>query len=182
VRHILTYRKTFLFKPYFAFVFVPVVFALQWLSDFIHLGMSALQTWTLPAFSDPPNMSQDNLVHPVAAAVTTQVKLCPYDEEEAHIWFRLIEAQFAAAGIKSQKLKYANALASLPKQVLWDILDTLGLDGCIVFLKLILSRGITKFQLPPRISPKRLSSPLSVCLNTCSPLLAYQMLLKLFKG
>jgi hypothetical protein len=30
----------------------------------------------------------------------------------------LIEAQFAAAGIKSQKLKYANALASLPKQVL----------------------------------------------------------------
>jgi hypothetical protein len=35
--------------------------------------------------------------------------------------FRLIEAQFAA-----QKLKYANALASLPKQVLRYILDTLG--------------------------------------------------------
>jgi hypothetical protein len=32
------------------------------------------------------------------------------------------------AGIKSQKLKYADALASLPKQVLWDILDTL--DVC----------------------------------------------------
>ncbi len=32
------------------------------------------------------------------------------------------------AGIKSQKLKYANALASLPKQVLRDILDTL--DVC----------------------------------------------------
>jgi hypothetical protein len=31
-------------------------------------------------------------------------------------------------GIKSQKLKYANALASLPKQVLRDILDTL--DVC----------------------------------------------------
>jgi hypothetical protein len=31
-------------------------------------------------------------------------------------------------GIKSQKLKYANALASLPKQVLRDILDTL--DAC----------------------------------------------------
>jgi hypothetical protein len=29
------------------------------------------------------------------------------------------------AGIKSQKLKYANALASLPKQVLRDILDAL---------------------------------------------------------
>jgi hypothetical protein len=52
---------------------------------------------------------------PVAAAATTQVKLCPYDEEEPHIWFCLIEAQFAAAGIKSQKLKYSNALASLQK-------------------------------------------------------------------
>ncbi len=41
---------------------------------------------------------------------------------------RLIEAQFAAAGIKSQKLKYANALANLPKQVLRDILDTI--DVC----------------------------------------------------
>jgi hypothetical protein len=39
-----------------------------------------------------------------------------------------IEAQFAVAGIKSQKLKYASALASLPKQVLRDILDTL--DAC----------------------------------------------------
>ncbi len=47
---------------------------------------------------------------------------------QLHIWFRLIEAQFAASGIKSQKLKYANALASLPKQVLRDILDTL--DVC----------------------------------------------------
>jgi hypothetical protein len=37
-------------------------------------------------------------------------------------------AQFAAAGIRSQKLKYANALASLHKQVLRDILDTL--DVC----------------------------------------------------
>ncbi len=65
---------------------------------------------------------------PVAAAATAPVKLCPYDEEESSILFRLIEAQFAAAGIKSQKLKYTNALASLPKQVLWDILDTL--DVC----------------------------------------------------
>ncbi len=73
-------------------------------------------------------MNRDDLTAPVAAAATSQVKLCPYDEEELHIWFRLIEAQFAAAGIKSQKLKYANALASLPKQVLWDILDTI--DVC----------------------------------------------------
>jgi hypothetical protein len=65
---------------------------------------------------------------PVAAAATTQVTLCPYDEEELAIWLRLIEAHFAAAGIKSQKLKYANALAILPKQVLRDILDTV--DAC----------------------------------------------------
>jgi hypothetical protein len=54
----------------------------------------------------------------------TQVKLCPYKEEEPAIWFRLIEAQFAVAGIKSQQLKYANTLANLPKQVLLDILDS----------------------------------------------------------
>jgi hypothetical protein len=57
-------------------------------------------------------------------AATSQVKLCPYDEEELAIWLCLIQVQFAAAGIKSQKLMYANALASLPKQVLRDILDT----------------------------------------------------------
>ncbi len=73
-------------------------------------------------------MTRDDLTTPVAAAATAQVKLCPYDEEEPHIWFRLIKAQFAAAGIKSQKLNYANALASLPKQVLRVILDTL--DVC----------------------------------------------------
>jgi hypothetical protein len=81
--------------------------------------------WALPIFSNLANMSCEDLTHPVAAAATSQVKLCPYDEEEPHIWFRLIEAQFAAAGIKSQKLKYAKALASLPKQVLRDILETL---------------------------------------------------------
>ncbi len=70
-------------------------------------------------------MTREDLTSPVAVAATSQVKLCPYDEEEPHIWFHLIEAQFAAAGIKLQKLKYANAPASLPKQVLRDILDTL---------------------------------------------------------
>jgi hypothetical protein len=73
-------------------------------------------------------MTREDLTHPVAAAATTQVKLYPYDEEEPHICFRLIEAQFAAARIRSQKLKYANALANLPKQVLRDILNTL--DVC----------------------------------------------------
>jgi hypothetical protein len=73
-------------------------------------------------------MNCDDLTSPVTAAATAQVKLCPYVEEKPHIWSRLIESQFAAAGIKSQKFKYANALASLPKQVLRDILDTL--DVC----------------------------------------------------
>jgi hypothetical protein len=62
-----------------------------------------------------------------AMAATTQVKLCPYDEEEPAIWFHLIEAQFAKADIKMQKLKYANTLASPPKQVLRDILDAVDL-------------------------------------------------------
>jgi hypothetical protein len=57
-------------------------------------------------------------------AATSHVKFCPYAEEEPAIWFCLIEAQFATAGIKSQKFRYTKALASLPKQVLWDILDT----------------------------------------------------------
>ncbi len=70
-------------------------------------------------------MTSDDLTSPVAAAATAQVKLSPYDEEEPHFWFCLLEAQFAAEGIKSQKLKYTNTLASLPKQVLRDILDTL---------------------------------------------------------
>jgi hypothetical protein len=42
---------------------------------------------------------------------------------EPECQFHLIEAQVATAGIKSQKLKSANALANLPKQVLQDILD-----------------------------------------------------------
>jgi hypothetical protein len=89
---------------------------------------------------------------PVTAAATTQVKLCPYDEEEPAIWFCLIEAQFAVSGIKSQKIKCANALASLLKQVLWDILDTV--DVCndsyqpLVHLKTVLpwQFGESKWQ------------------------------------
>ncbi len=60
--------------------------------------------WTLQTFSDLANMTREDLASPVAATATSQVKLCPYDEEKPHIWFRLIEAQLAAAGIKSQKL------------------------------------------------------------------------------
>jgi hypothetical protein len=41
--------------------------------------------WTLPAFSELPNMIQDDLNTPLTVAATTQVKLYPYDEEETHI-------------------------------------------------------------------------------------------------
>ncbi len=84
--------------------------------------------WAAPSFELFSNMAHTDNDQSVAAAATTQIKLCLYNEEEPAIWFRFIEAQFAAAGIKSQKLKYANALANLPKQVLWDILDTI--DVC----------------------------------------------------
>jgi hypothetical protein len=46
-------------------------------------------------------MSETDNGQTVAVAVTTQVKVCPYHEEEPAIWFHLVEAQFAAAGIKS---------------------------------------------------------------------------------
>ncbi len=52
---------------------------------------------TLPVFPELPNMAHDDLVQPVAATAITQVILCPYNEEKPHIWFRLIEAQFAVS-------------------------------------------------------------------------------------
>jgi hypothetical protein len=61
-------------------------------------------------------MSQDDLVHPVAAAATTQFKLCPYIEEDPHIWFCLIKAQFTAAGIKSQKLNMPMPYPTCPSK------------------------------------------------------------------
>jgi hypothetical protein len=111
-------------------------------------------------------MTFDDRTHPVIVAATAQVKLCLYDKEEPHIWFRLIEAQFAEAGIRSQKLKYANALANLPKQVLWDILDTLDVcndsDDFFDCLKdaLLSSRDqITKTQVHQRPSQPAQASP-----------------------
>jgi nicotinic acid mononucleotide adenylyltransferase len=79
--------------------------------------------WVCPLFVFSHNVSESDNGQTVAAAATSQVKLCPYNEEEQAIWFHLIEVQLAAAGIKSQKFRYPNALASLPKQVLRDILD-----------------------------------------------------------
>jgi hypothetical protein len=38
----------------------------------------------MPVFSNISNVAANDLVQPVAAA-TSQVKLCPYDDEEPHI-------------------------------------------------------------------------------------------------
>jgi hypothetical protein len=109
----LTFVRSFIVLPYSGYQLL------------FFLGRVPIKPWTLPDFSKLSNMSSNDLTHPVAAEATAQDKLCPNDKEEPHIWFRLIKAQFTAAGIRSQKLKYTNALASLPKQVLRDILDTL---------------------------------------------------------
>jgi hypothetical protein len=99
-----------------------------------------------------PSYTRGDNGQTVAAAATSQVKLCPYDEEEPAIWFCLIKAQFTAAGIKSQKLRYAKDLASLPKQALQDILDTVDvcneLDQPFDLLKEVLLRqfGKNKWQ------------------------------------
>jgi hypothetical protein len=121
-------HSNLLFQSCHTFVSSFIVLPYSGYQLLFFLGRVPINLWTLPAFSELSNMSPNDLTNPVAAVATAQVKLCPYDEEEPHIWFCLIEAQFAAAGIRSQKLKYDNALASLPKQVLWDILDTL--DVC----------------------------------------------------
>jgi hypothetical protein len=93
-------------------------------------------------------MSQSDNCQTIAATVTSHVKFCTYDEEDPAIWFCLIEVQFAAVGIKSQKLSYANALASLPKPFLQDILDTVDIcnesDQPFDLLKEVLLGQFTK--------------------------------------
>jgi hypothetical protein len=54
--------------------------------------------WAAPTFYFPENMPETDTGQIIAAAASTQVKLCPYNEEEPAIWFRLIEEQFTAAG------------------------------------------------------------------------------------
>jgi hypothetical protein len=116
------------------FVFVPVNICSLCLAFtvaspfFVSSWNSPAVVWAAPPFVLSQNMSYSDNAQIVAEAATSQIKLCPYDEEEQAIWFCLSEAKFAVAGIKSQKLRYANALASLPKQVLQDILDTV--DVC----------------------------------------------------
>jgi hypothetical protein len=47
--------------------------------------------WAAPSFVFSHNMSETDNGQTVVAAVTSQVKLCAYDEEEKAIWFRLIK-------------------------------------------------------------------------------------------
>jgi hypothetical protein len=92
---------------------------------FVSSWNSPIVAWAASSFAVSQNMSHSDNVQTIVAAATSQVKLCPHNEEEPAIWFRLIEAQFAAVGIKSQKLRYTDALASLPKQVLQIFLTQL---------------------------------------------------------
>ncbi len=62
-----------------------------------------------------------------SALAPSQLKLCPYNEKEPAIWFRLIEAQFAAEASKVKIIQYANALANKLKQGLQDIYTV---DAC----------------------------------------------------
>jgi hypothetical protein len=82
-------------------------------SQFFYFSWKSLHlaTWATPTFADSPSMSLE--VGQLAAAII-QVKLCPYDEEEPAIWFRRIEAQFAAAGIKSQKKAHIRQCSCQP--------------------------------------------------------------------
>ncbi len=86
-------------------------------------------SWEAPIYH--PSLMAQQVSHDLAAvAAPSLVKLGPYDEDEPVIWFHLIEAQFAAAEIQTQKLKYANALANLPKQVFWNIFLFDTVDAC----------------------------------------------------
>ncbi len=84
--------------------------------------------WVAPSFVFSHNMSQSDNGQTVAVAATSQVKLCPYDEEELAIWFRLIEAQFATAASNHKNSGTAMLWLIYPSQVLRDILNTV--DVC----------------------------------------------------
>ncbi len=118
----LTTEKCFLFCQ-------CVVFAQQWLLHFFLLGQRSLNTLDfICLFRFVQHVSE--------RPGSTRCSGCSFSGETLPLWWggttHLVpphfEAQFTAAGIRSQRLKYANALASLPKQVLWDIVDTI--DVC----------------------------------------------------
>ncbi len=70
---------------------------------FVSSWNSPAVVWAAPSFVLSENMSHSDNVQTIAAAATSQVKLCPYDEEEPAIWFRLIEAPFAIGGASNRR-------------------------------------------------------------------------------
>jgi hypothetical protein len=59
------------------------------------LGTIPCSCLSAPSFVFFHNMSQSDNGQTIAAAVTSQIKLCPYDEEELAMWFCLIGHQIA---------------------------------------------------------------------------------------
>jgi hypothetical protein len=102
---------------FFQYTFVPVVEFSQWFPHSLFLLGIPLPLPGLPL-----------LLFFCKACVILTIFRPPWQQRPLRLSFaptmRRKQAQFAAVGNKSQKLKYAKALASLPKQVLQDILDT----------------------------------------------------------
>jgi hypothetical protein len=111
-------------------------------------------------------MTHEDLTPPVAAAATSQVKLCLYNDEEPHIWLCFIKAQFAAAGIKSQKFKYTcnnsdepfnflknTLLRQFGKSKWQSFFELLRLPMEMQGLKPSVLMGKLKQHFPPGVSP-----------------------------
>jgi hypothetical protein len=101
-------------------------------SQFLHSSWEQFSSiaWATPLLIFFKTCRKLTMVRLLQQQLPRRSNIAPYDEEKPAIWFHLIEgARFAVAGIKSQKLRNANAVASLLKQVLRGILDTV--DVCI---------------------------------------------------
>jgi hypothetical protein len=57
-------------------------------SPFLHSSWEQFPSiaWAAPTFEFPENMPETDNGQTVAAAASTQIKLCPYDEEELAIY------------------------------------------------------------------------------------------------
>jgi hypothetical protein len=82
----------------------------------------------MPTFSKLANMTRDDFTSPVVAAATAQVKFVLTMRRKHTFGSASSRPSLQRQESNHKNTKYANALASLPKQVLRDILDTL--DVC----------------------------------------------------
>jgi hypothetical protein len=60
---------------------------------------------------------------PPAAVAAVAVKLPPFWVDNAEVWFLQAEAQFAIAGITSERTAFYHVLAALPQHVVVSVLD-----------------------------------------------------------